>query len=33
MTDSKETLLSNLDKVHTTQLGVERIKRNMQKLM
>lgn len=29
MTDSKEILLSNLDKVHTTQLGVERIKRNL----
>ena len=27
--DSSEVLLSNLDKVHTTVMGVDRIKRNL----
>jgi hypothetical protein len=26
---SEDILLSNLDKLHTTQLGIERIKRNL----
>ncbi len=26
---NKEILLSNIDKVHTTEMGVERIKRNL----
>ena len=25
----KEVLISNLDKIHTTELGIERIKRNL----
>ena len=25
----KEVLLSNIDKVHTTEMGIERIKRNL----
>jgi hypothetical protein len=27
--DSKEVLLSNIDKVHTTKMGIDRIKRNL----
>lgn len=27
--DNKEILLNNLDKVHTTNMGVDRIKRNL----
>lgn len=26
----KEILISNLDKIHTTELGIERIKRNLE---
>ncbi len=26
---NKETLLSNIDKVHTTEMGIERIKKNL----
>ena len=26
----KEVLLSNIDKVHTTEMGIDRIKRNLQ---
>ena len=26
---NKETLLSNIDKVHTTEMGIDRIKRNL----
>ena len=26
---NKETLLENIDKIHTTKMGVERIKRNL----
>ncbi len=26
---NKEILLSNIDKVHTTEMGVERIKKNL----
>ncbi len=26
---NKETLLSNIDKVHTTEKGIERIKKNL----
>ena len=26
---TKETLISNLDKIHTTEMGIERIKRNL----
>lgn len=27
--DNKEILLNNLDKVHTTEMGIDRIKRNL----
>ncbi len=27
--DNEELLLSNLDKVHTTQMGIDRIKKNL----
>ncbi|MBD8922076.1 DUF3781 domain-containing protein [bacterium] len=27
--ESKEILLSNIDKLHTTEMGIERIKRNI----
>lgn len=27
--ESKEILLSNIDKLHTTEIGIERIKRNL----
>ena len=27
--DNKELLLSNIDKIHTTKLGLDRIKRNL----
>lgn len=27
--DNKEILLNNLDKVHTTKMGIDRIKRNL----
>ena len=27
--ESKEILLSNIDKVHTTEIGIDRIKRNL----
>ena len=27
--ESKEILLSNIDKVHTTEMGIDRIKRNI----
>ena len=27
--ESKEILLSNIDKVHTTEIGIDRIKRNI----
>ena len=26
---NKETLISNIDKIHTTKMGIERIKRNL----
>ena len=29
MIDSKEILIQNIDKVHTTELGIDRIKRNL----
>lgn len=29
MVEDKQILLSNLDKVHTTEMGIERIKRNL----
>ena len=28
----KEVLLSNIDKVHTTEMGIDRIKKNLKKL-
>ena len=27
--ESKEILLSNIDKLHTTEMGIDRIKRNL----
>lgn len=30
MVEEKQILLSNLDKVHTTTMGIDRIKRNLQ---
>ena len=27
--ESKEILLSNIDKIHTTEIGIDRIKRNL----
>lgn len=27
--ESKEILLSNIDKLHTTEIGIDRIKRNL----
>lgn len=27
--DDKQTLLNNIDKIHTTEMGVERIRRNL----
>ncbi len=29
MMENKENLLSNIDKVHTTEMGIDRIKRNL----
>ncbi|MBQ7667986.1 MAG: DUF3781 domain-containing protein [Clostridia bacterium] len=28
--ENKEILLNNIDKIHTTELGIERIKKNLQ---
>jgi len=30
---NKEILLSNIDKLHTTEMGVERIKKNLNKTL
>lgn len=30
MSEDKQILLNNLDKVHTTEMGIERIKKNLQ---